>query len=42
MDVQIVNAKGVMEANHEEDGYVIKDGIVVVCKDAIIPSGTII
>lgn len=39
---QIINKDGVREANREEDGYVIKDGIVVVCKDAIIKDGTII
>merc|ERR1719160_1597061 len=33
-NVQIVNAAGVQEANHEEEGYIIKDGIVVVVKDA--------
>eukprot|EP00873_Tetraselmis_striata_P021066 jgi/Tetstr1/441330/TSEL_029581.t1 len=39
---QIVNKDNVMEANEEEKGYIIKDGIIVVCKDAIIPDGTII
>jgi len=42
MDVQIINKDNVKEANHEEDGYIIKDYIVVVCKDAHIPNGTII
>ena len=41
-NVQIINQAGVMEANHEEEGYIIKDGIVVVIKDAIIPDGTVI
>ena len=41
-NVQIVNAAGVQEANHEEEGYIIKDGIVVVVKDAVISDGTII
>merc|ERR1711924_575069 len=27
-NVQIMNAAGVQEANHEEEGYIIKDGIV--------------
>lgn len=40
--VQIINADNVMEANHEDEGYIIKDGITVICKDAIIPDGTII
>jgi glucose-1-phosphate adenylyltransferase len=39
---QIINKDNVQEANHEGEGYIIKDGIVVVCKDAIIPDGTII
>jgi len=30
------------EANHENKGYVIKDGIVVIIKDSYIPPGTII
>ena len=34
--------QGVAEANREADGYVIKDGIVVVIKDSTIPDGTII
>merc|ERR1711869_3229 len=41
-NVQIVNAAGVQEANYEEEGYIIKDGIVVVVKDAVISDGTII
>jgi len=39
---QIINKDNVMEANCEDQGYLIKDGIIVVCKDAIIPDGTII
>jgi len=39
---QIVNKEGVREANREDKGYVIKDGIVVVIKDFAIPSGTVI
>lgn len=42
MDCQIVNAAGVQEANREEEFYVIKDSIITVMKDSIIPSGTII
>ena len=41
-DVQIINKEGVSESNQESEGYVIKDGIVVVIKDSIIPNGTII
>ena len=40
MDCKIVNAAGVLEANKEEQYYIIKDGIVVIMKDAIIPTGT--
>ena len=42
MDCQIINKDNVQEANHEDKGYIIKDGIVVICKDAIIPNGTVI
>jgi len=42
MDCKIVNATGVLEANKEEQFYIIKDGIVVIMKDAIIPPGTTI
>lgn len=39
---QIINKEGVKEANKEDKGYVIKDGIVVIIKDSIHPAGTII
>jgi glucose-1-phosphate adenylyltransferase len=42
MDCKIINAKNVQEANHEDQGYIIKDGIIVLCKDAIIASKTVI
>jgi len=42
MDVQIINKDNVKEANCESDGYIIKDYIVVICKDAHIADGTII
>jgi len=42
MDCKIINKDNVQEANHEDKGYIIKDGIVVICKDAIIPNGTVI
>ena len=42
MDVQIINKDNVDSINCEADGYIIKDGIVVICKDAVIPNGTII
>ncbi|CAL5227653.1 g10659 [Coccomyxa viridis] len=39
---KIINTANVQEANKEEDGYVIKDGIVVVIKSSVFPDGTII
>jgi glucose-1-phosphate adenylyltransferase len=42
MDCQIINKDNVMEKNAEADGYIIRDGIIVIIKDAIIPAGTII
>ena len=42
MDCKIINKDNVKDANHEDEGYIIKDGIIVVCKDAIIPNGTTI
>lgn len=39
---QILNKDNVQEANREADGFIIKDGIVVVIKDSVIPSGTVI
>jgi glucose-1-phosphate adenylyltransferase len=42
MDCKIINKDNVQDANHEDEGYIIKDGIIVVCKDAIIPNGTTI
>jgi glucose-1-phosphate adenylyltransferase len=41
-DVQLTNKAGVKEANREAEGYIIKDGIIVVCKDAVIADGTTI
>lgn len=39
-DVRIVNAGGVQEA--EADNYVIREGIVVIPNDAVVPDGTVI
>ena len=39
---KIVNSANVQEANKEEDGYVIKDGIIVVIKGTVFPDGTVI
>lgn len=38
----IQNVEGVDEAMRESEGYVIRDGIVVIIKDATIPDGTVI
>lgn len=38
-DVKLINKGGVMEANHEADGFIVKDGIIVVIKDAAIKAG---
>jgi glucose-1-phosphate adenylyltransferase len=39
---QIVNKDKVQEANKEDEGYVIRSGIVVVCRNATIKAGTTI
>jgi len=41
-NVQLVNKENVQEANRESEGIIIKDGIIVVCKDTTIPDGTIV
>ncbi|NER33719.1 MAG: glucose-1-phosphate adenylyltransferase [Oscillatoria sp. SIO1A7] len=41
-NVKIVNKDGVDEAERESDGFYIRNGIVVVLKNAVIPDGTII
>jgi glucose-1-phosphate adenylyltransferase len=38
-NVKLINKEGVMEANREADGFIVKDGIIVVIKDAAIPAG---
>ena len=38
-NVKLINKDGVETANREEDGFIVKDGIIVVIKDAMIPSG---
>ena len=39
---RIVNVDNVQEAMREDEGYVIRDGVIVITKDATIPDGTII
>ncbi|MBW4488961.1 MAG: glucose-1-phosphate adenylyltransferase [Trichocoleus desertorum ATA4-8-CV12] len=41
-DVQIINKDRVEEAEREDQGFYIRNGIIVVMKNAIIPDGTII
>jgi glucose-1-phosphate adenylyltransferase len=40
--VQIVNKERIEDADRENLGYIIRSGIVVIVKGAIIPDGTII
>jgi len=40
--VQIINKDRVEEAEREQDGFLIRNGIVVVLKNAVIPDGTVI
>ena len=41
-NVKIINQHATKESNMEHLGFVIKDGIVVIIKDSIIPDGTVI
>lgn len=42
-DVKIINKNGVDEdKSHEQEGWYIRDGIVIIMKNAIIPDGTVI
>jgi glucose-1-phosphate adenylyltransferase len=41
-NVMIVNKDRVEEANREDEGFLIRTGIVVVVKNALIPDGTVI
>ncbi|KAJ1284443.1 hypothetical protein BS78_03G204600 [Paspalum vaginatum] len=41
-NVVIANTKGIQDADHPEEGYYIRSGIVVIAKNAIIKDGTII
>ncbi|MEM9772067.1 MAG: glucose-1-phosphate adenylyltransferase [Cyanobacteria bacterium P01_D01_bin.73] len=41
-DVQIINKDRVEEANREAEGFLIRSGITVIMKNAVIPDGTII
>ena len=39
---QIINKDNVTEAAREDEGYIIKDGIITIIKDSVIADGTII
>ena len=41
-NVQIINKDNIRKAEHEDKGYWIRNGIVVVLKNAVIPDGTVI
>ena len=41
-NVQIINKDRIEEAQREDEGFIIRSGIVVVLKNAIIPDGTVI
>jgi len=41
-NVVITNSKGIQEADHPEEGYYIKSGIVVILKNATIKDGSVI
>jgi glucose-1-phosphate adenylyltransferase len=41
-DVQIINKGRVEEADREKQGFIIRNGIVVVIKNAVIPDGMVI
>lgn len=41
-DVQIINKDGVEEAEREDQGFFIRNGIIVILKNAIIADGTVI
>jgi glucose-1-phosphate adenylyltransferase len=41
-DVKILNSDNVLNSQHEDLGYCIKSGIVIVMKNGVIPDGTVI
>jgi len=42
-DVRIINKESAFDdASHEKDGWYIRDGIVVILKNAVIPNGSVI
>ncbi|CAL1386172.1 unnamed protein product [Linum trigynum] len=41
-NVKIINKNGVLEADREREGYMIRDGIIVIMRGAVIPDDTIL
>lgn len=41
-DVKIVNKENVQEADREDQGYIIRSGVIVIVKGAVLPDGTVI
>lgn len=41
-DSQIINRDNVEESNREAEGYVIREGIIVILRNAVIPDDSII
>jgi glucose-1-phosphate adenylyltransferase len=41
-NVRIINKDGVQEGTREDEGIWIKDGIVIVTKNSVVPHGTVI
>jgi len=39
---KLINQAGVKEASREEEGWIIKDGIIIIIKDSTIPNGTVV
>lgn len=40
--MQIINKDNVQEGDREASGYIIREGVVVVIRSAVIPDGTIL
>ncbi|CAN1846854.1 Glucose-1-phosphate adenylyltransferase [Linum perenne] len=41
-NVKVINKNKVEEANRESEGYVIRDGIIVILRGAEIPDNTVL
>ena len=40
--VQLLNTAGVLDADAEDKSYYIREGIIIIPKNAVIPSGTVV